>query len=129
MAASLGVGRTQPPFVHWSWRKTLKTPSTLRPLRDLLSRFGGSAWKWNEGRQQYYCHTFLVEQPDLNWRNEQVRKAIAEVMRFWLSSGIDGFRVDASAVLIKDNLLRNNPPNEDADDNVLTRERNIPVLY
>ena len=50
-------------------------------------------------------------------------------MRFWLSSGIDGFRVDASAVLIKDNLLRDNPPNEDADDNVLPPQRNIPVLY
>ncbi|TWB03564.1 alpha amylase catalytic subunit [Bradyrhizobium stylosanthis] len=50
----------------------------------------------------------------MNWRNPQVRAAIAEVMRFWLDRGVDGFRVDASAVLIKDVLLRDNPPNPDA---------------
>jgi alpha-glucosidase len=58
----------------------------------------------------------LAEQPDLNWRNDGVRKAIAEVIRFWLERGVDGFRVDASAVLIKDDLLRDNPPNPDAND-------------
>jgi alpha-glucosidase len=52
------------------------------PPNNWKSRFGGSAWKWNELREQFYCHTFLAEQPDLNWRNDGVRKAIAEVMRF-----------------------------------------------
>jgi alpha-glucosidase len=85
------------------------------PPNNWLSRFGGSAWEWCEARRQYYYHSFLVEQPDLNWRNPQVRAAIAEVMRFWLDRGVDGFRVDASAVLIKDELLRDNPPNPDAE--------------
>ncbi|MBB4262012.1 MULTISPECIES: alpha-amylase family glycosyl hydrolase [unclassified Bradyrhizobium] len=81
------------------------------PPNNWRSRFGGSGWEWCEARRQYYYHSFLVEQPDLNWRNPQVRGAIAGVMRFWLDRGVDGFRVDASAVLIKDELLRDNPPN------------------
>lgn len=84
------------------------------PPNNWLSRFGGSAWEWCEARRQYYYHSFLVEQPDLNWRNPHVRAAIADVMRFWLDRGVDGFRVDASAVLIKDELLRDNPANPHA---------------
>lgn len=80
------------------------------PPNNWLSRFGGSAWEWCAARAQYYYHSFLVEQPDLNWRNPQVRAALADVMGFWLGRGVDGFRVDASAVLIKDCLLRDNPP-------------------
>lgn len=85
------------------------------PPNNWLSRFGGSAWAWCEARRQYYYHSFLAEQPDLNWRNPEVRTAIAEIMRFWLKRGVDGFRVDASAVLIKDNLLRDNPPNPESE--------------
>ncbi|WP_128926224.1 alpha-amylase family glycosyl hydrolase [Bradyrhizobium guangxiense] len=81
------------------------------PPNNWLSRFGGSGWGWCEARRQYYYHSFLVEQPDLNWRNPEVRAGIADVMRFWLDRGVDGFRVDASAVLIKDALLRDNPAN------------------
>ncbi|RXG92635.1 alpha-amylase family glycosyl hydrolase [Bradyrhizobium zhanjiangense] len=86
------------------------------PPNNWLSRFGGSAWEWCDARRQYYYHSFLVEQPDLNWRNPDVRAAIADVMHFWLDRGVDGFRVDASAVLIKDDLLRDNPPNPQAKD-------------
>lgn len=86
------------------------------PPNNWLSRFGGSAWEWRDARRQYYYHSFLVQQPDLNWRNADVRAAIADVMRFWLERGVDGFRVDASAVLIKDDLLRDNPPNPQAKD-------------
>jgi alpha-glucosidase len=85
------------------------------PPNNWLSRFGGSGWEWFDARRQYYYHSFLTEQPDLNWRSPHVRKAIADVMRFWLDRGVDGFRVDASAVLIKDELLRDNPPNPDAE--------------
>ena len=76
-----------------------------------LSRFGGSAWQWDEHTEQYYYHSFLLEQPDLNWRNPEVRQAMADVMRFWLRRGVDGFRIDASAVLAEDALLRDDPPN------------------
>ena len=98
------------------------------PPNNWQSRFSGSAWEWSPERQQYYCHTFLVEQPDLNWRNEEVRQAVGEVMRFWLDRGVDGFRVDASAVLIKDDLLRDNPPNPDAGESAPPTQRQTPVF-
>ena len=68
-----------------------------------------SAWTLDEATGQYYMHHFLPEQPDLNWWNEDVRRAIDDVMRFWLDRGVDGFRVDVAHGLVKDELLRNNP--------------------
>jgi alpha-glucosidase len=85
------------------------------PPNNWLSRFGGSAWEWDEKTEQYYYHSFLVEQPDLNWRNADLRRAMADVLRFWLRRGVDGFRTDASAVLVEDALLRDDPPNPDAN--------------
>src|SRR5206468_4548835 len=79
------------------------------PPNNWLSRFGGSAWQWDDATGQYYYHSFLMEQPDLNWRNPQVRAAMAEVLRFWMRRGVDGFRVDASAVLAEDILMRDDP--------------------
>lgn len=76
-----------------------------------LSEFGGSAWQFDETTGQYYYHAFLAQQPDLNWRNPQVRAAIYDVMRFWLEKGVDGFRVDVIWHLIKDAEFRDNPPN------------------
>lgn len=67
-----------------------------------LSVFGGSAWEWSETRQQYYLHSFLKEQPDLNWENPEVQAAMCAVMRFWLDKGVDGFRVDAVDLMSKD---------------------------
>jgi len=75
-----------------------------------LSEFGGSAWQYDEQTKQYYCHTFLAAQPDLNWRNAAVRNAIYDVMRFWLKRGVDGFRIDVIWHLIKDEHFRDNPP-------------------
>lgn len=72
--------------------------------------FGGSTWEWDEASGQYYLHSFYPEQPDLNWRNPAVAEAMAEVMRFWFRRGVDGFRVDAIFAAIKDDLLRDNPP-------------------
>ena len=85
------------------------------PPNNWLSRFGGSAWQWDEHTEQYYYHSFLIEQPDLNWRHPEVRSAMAHVLRFWLRRGVDGFRTDASAVLVEDDLLRDDPPNPDAN--------------
>jgi alpha-glucosidase len=76
-----------------------------------LSEFGGSAWTHDEASGQYYYHAFLAQQPDLNWRNREVREAIYDVMRFWLEKGVDGFRVDVIWHLIKDVEFRDNPPN------------------
>jgi alpha-glucosidase len=83
------------------------------PPNNWLSEFGGSAWAYDDATRQYYYHAFLAEQPDLNWRNPEVRLAIHEVMRFWLRKGVDGFRVDVIWHLIKDEKFRDNPPNPD----------------
>lgn len=88
-----------------------------------LSRFGGSAWEWDSKREQFYYHAFLKEQPDLNWRNPQVRAAMADVLRFWLNRGVDGFRIDAAAVLAEDALLRDEPPNPNYNDETPPPER------
>ena len=77
------------------------------------SVFGGGAWEWEEATRQYYYHAYLREQPDLNWRNPEVREVMYGVMRFWLERGVDGFRVDALRQLVKDEDLRDNPPNPD----------------
>jgi alpha-glucosidase len=80
------------------------------PPNNWLSVFGGSAWEWDETTGQYYLHSFLKEQPDLNWRNPAVKAAMLDVMRFWLNRGVDGFRIDVIQRLIKDAELRDNPP-------------------
>ena len=76
-----------------------------------VSNFGGSAWQWDETTGQYYYHAFLREQPDLNWRNPDLREAMHEVLRFWMDRGVDGFRVDVIWHMIKDAQFRDNPPN------------------
>jgi alpha-glucosidase len=81
------------------------------PPNNWLSHFGGSAWQFDALSGQYYCHSFLKEQPDLNWRNPEVVSAMHEVMRFWFRRGVDGFRIDVLWLLIKDDLWRDNPPN------------------
>lgn len=74
-----------------------------------LSYFGGTGWTFNEDRQQYYFHVFNENQPDLNWRNPEVKAAIYDMLRYWLDMGIDGFRLDASSVYSKDQYYRDNP--------------------
>jgi alpha-glucosidase len=61
------------------------------PRNNWLSRFGGSAWEWDELTGQYYYHWFLKIQPDLNWRNPRVRAAMADVLRFWMKRGSMAF--------------------------------------
>jgi alpha-glucosidase len=81
------------------------------PPNNWLSNFGGPAWTFDPLTGQYYGHAFLKEQPDLNWRNPEVREAMFDAMRFWLKRGVDGFRVDVIYHLLKDAQLRDNPPN------------------
>ena len=85
-------------------------PARERVPNNWMSQFGGSAWTWDEGTQQFYLHSFLKEQPDLNWRNPEVRAAMYAAMRFWLERGVDGFRMDVLWLLIKDEFYRDNPP-------------------
>lgn len=79
------------------------------PPNNWASAFGGPAWTFHAPTGQYYYHAHLPEQPSLNWRNPQVRRAMFDVMRFWFDRGVDGFRVDAAWRLIKDEQLRDNP--------------------
>ena len=73
------------------------------------SFFGGSAWTWDEVRGQFYMHTFLPEQPDVNWRNPAVREAMLKMVRGWLERGVDGFRLDVFNAFFKDEQLLSNP--------------------
>jgi alpha-glucosidase len=80
------------------------------PPNNWLSIFGGVAWRWEPRRRQYYLHNFLSSQPDLNFHNPQVRRAVLENLRFWLDKGVDGLRLDAINFCFHDPLLRDNPP-------------------
>ena len=88
-------------------------PPESRPPNNWMSHFGGSAWAWDQKTGQFYMHSFLPQQPDLNWRNSEVRRAIYSAMIFWLDKGVDGFRMDVLWLLIKDEYFRDNPPNPD----------------
>ena len=79
------------------------------PPNNWLGVFGGSAWEYDFNRDQYYLHSFLKEQPDLNWYNEEVREAIRDIIRFWTKKGIDGFRLDTVNYYAYDQELRDNP--------------------
>ena len=83
------------------------------PPNNWQSVFGGPAWTWDARRRQYYMHTFLKEQPQLNVHNPEVQDALLGVARFWLERGVDGFRLDALNHAMHDPRLRNNPPARD----------------
>jgi alpha-glucosidase len=79
-----------------------------------LSAFGGPAWSLDPETGRYYLHSFYPEQPDLDWRNSQVREAFGDIVRFWRGHAVDGFRVDAVDRLSKDPQLRDDPPATEA---------------
>ncbi|MGE3831311.1 MAG: alpha-amylase family glycosyl hydrolase [Parvibaculaceae bacterium] len=81
------------------------------PPNNWLSQAGGIAWTFDETTGQYYYHAFLASQPDLNWRNPEVREAMHNVLRFWLDRGVDGFRVDVLWHLAKDPQFQDDPVN------------------
>ncbi len=80
------------------------------PPNNWVSVFSGPQWTFDEHTGQWYRHTYLPSQPDLNWRNPEVVEAMLDVMRFWLDLGVDGFRVDAAHQMMKDPEMRDNPP-------------------
>ncbi|MEM8773026.1 MAG: alpha-glucosidase family protein [Pseudomonadota bacterium] len=79
------------------------------PPNNWLSFFGGPAWSWDTQRRQYYLHNYLSEQPDLNFHNPAVQKAILDVAHFWMERGVDGFRLDVANYYFHDQELRDNP--------------------
>jgi alpha-glucosidase len=103
---------------------------SAKPNGDLpnnwISNFGGSAWQFSEKTQQYYLHSFLAKQPDLNWDNPEVREAMKSAMRFWLDLGVDGFRVDAVDWISKDPGLRDDPlESPEADSSTYANLRHV----
>ncbi len=75
------------------------------PPNNWYSTFGGPAWEYDETTQSYYYHFFFKQQPDLNWRNPQVKAAMFDAVRFWLNMGVDGFRLDAIGTIYEDPAL------------------------
>ena len=101
------AGRDDPKRDWYVWRDAKPDGS---PPNNWLSSFGGPAWTWDPRTRQYYLHSFLEEQPDLNWRNPDVRRAMLGTLEFWLERGVDGFRIDVAHAVMKDPDLRDNPP-------------------
>lgn len=82
-----------------------------KPPNNWASYFGGPAWRWDQKTSQYYLAMFDPSQPDLNWRNPEVREELYDVIRFWLDRGVDGFRMDVYNQFFKDEQNRSNPFN------------------
>ncbi|WP_316570216.1 alpha-glucosidase [Neobacillus sp. YIM B06451] len=102
-------GKDSPKRDWYIWRDGVDG----RPPNNWRSYFCPSAWEYDPATNQYYFHSFAVEQPDLNWENEEIRKEIYKMMHFWLRKGIDGFRLDAIALLAKQEGFPNADQPED----------------
>ena len=97
------------------------------PPNNWISMFAGSSWEWDEPTGQFYLHTFLKEQPDLNWRNRQVRAAMHDVLRFWMERGVDAEAVDVMWHLMKDENFADDPPNPAFEEGKPDIQRVLPV--
>ena len=95
-------GKTNPKRDWYIWRDG-KGPG--EPPNNWQSVFGHSAWKYDPKTSQWYYHKFYAEQPDLNWRNPAVERAVFGAFRFWMNKGVAGFRLDAVPTLFEDPQL------------------------
>ncbi len=102
--------KTNPKRDWYVW-KDGKGPG--QPPNNWTSIFGHSAWQFDPKTNQYYYHKFYVQQPDLNWTNPQVRKAMYDTARFWMKRGVYGFRLDAIPTLFEDPQLRDEQVEKD----------------
>jgi alpha-glucosidase len=94
---------------HRDWYIWRDGKGSDQPPNNWLSVFGSPAWKYDSTTKQYYYHYFYPEQPDLNWRNPDVEKAMFDVARFWYKRGVSGFRLDAVDSMFEDPNLTDNP--------------------
>jgi alpha-glucosidase len=94
--------RTNPKRNWYVWHDGKTVNGEIEPPNNWESVFGHSAWQWDAKTGQYYYHRFYIQQPDLNWNNPQVRKAMYDVARFWIHHGVAGFRLDAITSLFED---------------------------
>ena len=100
------TSRTNPKRDWYVWRSG---GGPKQPPTHWTSIFGGYTWTWDAPTQQWYYHIFLPQQPDVNWRNPQLRKAMYGVVRFWLDHGASGFRLDATPYLFEDPAFPEDP--------------------
>jgi alpha-glucosidase len=98
---------------HADWYVWADAKPEGSPPNNWQSVFGGPSWRWDARRGQYYLHTFLPEQPQLNVHNPAVQDALLGAARFWLERGVDGFRLDAINHSMHDPALTDNPPAPD----------------
>ena len=118
--------KTNPKADWYIWRDAKPDGSEPTNWRGI---FGGSAWTWNEDRQQYYLHTFAKQQPDLNWENPDVRRALYDAANFWLAKGVGGFRIDAITYIKKPaKFVDGTPDGKDGTVNVHTMTANQPGI-
>lgn len=115
------VKKVEPYTNYYVWHPGVANSNgTKSPPSNWISVFRGSAWEWNEERQEYYLHQFLKEQPDLNYRNEAVVAEMKNVLKFWLEKGVSGFRIDAVPYLFEsaevDNRYVDEPMSRATDD-------------
>ena len=103
--------RTGPYADHYLWRDPSGRDPDGRPEppNNWLSWFGGSAWEWDPRREQFYLHTFLAEQPDVNWRSTTLRTEMWSMVDGWLDRGVDGFRLDVFNAFLKAAEMTSNP--------------------
>ena len=123
--------RTSPKRDWYIWRDG-KGPGI--PPNNWQSEFGHSAWTYDANTKQWYYHKFYAQQPDLNWRNPEVQKAMFDACRFWLDRGVAGFRLDAIPELFEDPTFQDEKilpgknafgdPNEDP-----SRTENLPEVH
>ena len=110
--AASRASRSGPYADFYLWRDPagLDRRGRPRPPNNWVSFFGGSAWEWEPRRGQFYLHTFLSQQPDVNFRNPAVRAAQWAMVEGWLARGVDGFRLDVFNSFLKAAELGSNPP-------------------
>jgi alpha-glucosidase len=104
------ASRENPKRDWYVWKDPNLSDGMREPPNNWLAVFGGPAWEWDDATGQYYLHSFLKEQPDLNWRNPDLKEAMFNTVRFWLDKGVDGFRVDVAHYIMKDPDFQDNPP-------------------
>lgn len=85
---------------YYIWRKG-RGKNGRKPPNNWTSRFGGSAWEYDEHTGEWYLHLFSKKQPDLNWENPKVRQEIADICNYWMDMGVDGFRCDVITYISK----------------------------
>jgi alpha-glucosidase len=106
------ASRHDPHRDYYLWRDPA---SGGGPPNNWLSHFGGPAWAFDEASGQYYLHLFCRQQPDLNWRSPAIAEEVDAILEHWFRRGLDGFRIDTAAYLVKHADLPDNPMLDDGE--------------